>query len=86
MLRISEIAKNGSSVTLKLEGRIASEWASLLEEHCNAFLERNERLSLDFSGVSFVDPRGVESLTRTMAKGVKIINCPAFIEAILKRE
>ena len=83
MLRITEVSRSCSAVSLKLEGRIACEWASLLEEHCMTLLERTESLRLDLSGVSFIEPRGVEALTRIMARGVKIMNCPSFIEALL---
>ena len=56
MLRITEVARSYSAVSLKLEGRIACEWASLLEEHCMTLLERTESLRLDLSGVSFIEP------------------------------
>ena len=86
MLRITRLAENASSVTLRPEGGIASHWVSLLEQECKALVEGGQKVSLDFSEVRYVDGRGVEMLKRLPAEDVRIINCPALIEDLLATE
>ncbi len=83
MLRITKVAENPSLVTMKLEGRIASDWVSLLENECLRFLEEKRKVVLDFSGVTFVDWRGVEMLGKISANNILVINCCPLIEDFL---
>jgi hypothetical protein len=39
MLRITRMAESPSHVTLKLEGRIVSDWVSVVERECLAVLQ-----------------------------------------------
>lgn len=80
MLRLTNIAENDTSVTLKVEGEVVSDWSSLLETECLRCLATGRELVLDFSGVTLIDCRGVETLKRLQARNVKLINCPALIE------
>jgi len=73
VLRITKVAESPSLVTMKLEGRITSDWVSLLEKECLRFLEERRRVVLDFSEVTFVDWRGVEMLGRIAAKNGLIV-------------
>ena len=84
MLRITKMAESPSIVTLKLEGRIASDWLSLLEKECLRFLEEKRKVVLDFSEVTFVDWRGVEMLGKISANNIQVINCCPLIEELLK--
>ena len=86
MLRISKVYENPSGVKLKLEGRIVSEWVSILEEKILECLKKNKKLLLDFSELRFVDKHGVEMLRRMPFEKIEIINCPGFIEELLKEE
>ena len=83
MLRITKVSESPSLVTMKLEGRIASDWVSLLENECLRFLDERRRVVLDFSEVTFVDLRGVEMLGRISAKNIQVINCCPLIEDFL---
>jgi hypothetical protein len=84
VLRISKVYENPSGVKLKLEGRIVSEWVSILEEKILECLKKNKKLLLDFSELRFVDKHGVEMLRRMPFEKIEIINCPGFIEELLK--
>ena len=84
MLRITKMAESPSIVTLKLEGRIASDWLSLLEKECLRFLEEKRKVVLDFSEVTFIDDRAVEILGRMPAEKIQVIECSALIRELLK--
>jgi anti-anti-sigma regulatory factor len=85
MLRITEVVDSGSETTLHVEGRIVSEWVSVLQEECSRLLqESGRRLRLDLGAVTFIDLRGVLALRRLTTKGVAIVNSQAFIDALLK--
>lgn len=86
MLRITKIGENPSLTTLKVEGRIVSDWASVLEGESLRLLEEKQAVLLDFSNVSFIDRRGVEMLRRIRARDVRIINCSPLIEDLLEGE
>ncbi len=84
MLRITKVGENQSLVTMKLEGKIASDWVSLLEGECLSVLQGKRKVVLDLSDVTFVDGSGVEMLGRMAAEGIHVINCSAPIEDLLK--
>ncbi len=84
MLRITRLAENASSVTLKVEGHIDSGSVALLEQECKTLFEEEKKVILDFSEVRWVDRRGVEILKRLLAEGLRIINCPELIQELLE--
>ena len=83
MLRITKFQENGSSVILKLEGKVADQWAALLEGECRTLLRHRKLVELDFSGVDFIDQSGVEVLRSLPHKQVKFLNAPGYIEELL---
>ncbi len=84
VLRIRKVAESPSETTLHVEGRIVSEWVSVLEDECRDALRAAERVRLDLSGVTFVDPRGVRLLRHLAGEPVTIVNCAEFVDALLK--
>jgi anti-anti-sigma regulatory factor len=85
MLRITEVVDSGTETTLRMEGRIVSEWVGVLQEECWRVLqESSRRLRLDLGAVTFIDSSGVLALRWLTTKGVALINSPAFIDALLK--
>ncbi len=84
MLRITKISESPSLVTMKLEGRIASDWVSLLEKECLRFLDEKRKVVLDFSEVTFVDGRGVELLSKLAGEGIKVVDCCELIKELLE--
>ncbi len=83
MLRVSLVAEDGSSVTLKLEGRIAGAWVPVLEAECRRPLTARHRIRLDCSDVSYVDAAGAQMLRRIRSGDVEILHCPPLIQQLL---
>lgn len=75
VLRITKVAENHLLATIKLEGKVASDWVSLLERECLGVLQEKRNVVLDLYDVTFVDRGGVEMLGRMTAKGIHVINC-----------
>ncbi|MCI0748662.1 MAG: STAS domain-containing protein [Verrucomicrobia subdivision 3 bacterium] len=83
MLRITEISESANSVTLKVEGRIVSEWVTVLEQECLKWLRAKPEVLLDFSEVMFIEHNGVAMLKRIASPSLRLINCPALINELL---
>ncbi|MDA2911049.1 STAS domain-containing protein [Nitrospiraceae bacterium AH_259_D15_M11_P09] len=83
MLRITKIEEDGSSVILKVEGRIMSEGVDVLKLECLKWLDQNEKVQLECSAVSYIDGRGVEMLKSMARNNVRIVRCQAFIHDLL---
>ncbi len=86
MLRITKVDESPTLVTMKLEGKIASDWVSLLERECLGVLQEKRKVVLDLSDVRFVDEGGVEMLGRMTAEGIHVINCSAPINVDQKEK
>jgi len=85
VLRISKAVASPSLATLRVEGRVVAEWVPVLERECRLALQENGRVRLDLSAVTFVDGRGLAALRRLgAATTLEIINCPEFIEELLR--
>lgn len=84
MLRISKAVTSPSLATLRVEGRVIAEWVPVLERECRLALLENGLVRLDLSAVTFVDGRGLAALRRLGATALEIINCPEFIEELLR--
>jgi len=84
MLQITYTSEGSSDITLKLEGRVVSDWVPLVREECLRILKEKKSVRLDCSDVTFVDDRGVEMLKAMAGEGVKLVNCSPFIECLLR--
>jgi anti-anti-sigma regulatory factor len=74
------------TVVLMLQGRIAAEWADLLERECEELGRSGFRVVLDLSEVVFIGRSGVEVLRRLGQAGVRIVDCMPLIAAMLEQE
>ena len=86
MLRITEISDDGEEIVMKLEGKVIGVWVEDLKRVC--LFHRDERsrvVVLDFSGVTFIEARGLEMLKHLEGDRVKTINCSPFINSLLSR-
>jgi ABC-type transporter Mla MlaB component len=83
MLRITKISGNGTTVTLKLEGQIVSDWVRELERECRVALAQGRRVHLDFAHVTFVDEPGCALLRNLVCDELDIVHCPALIRSFL---
>lgn len=83
MLRITRIAQSPLEFTLKVQGRIVSEWIDVLEQETMSLIEAGRTVRLDFSEVTFVSRRGQAMLRRLPAGRLRIVNCSPLIEQAL---
>ena len=86
MLKITVTAMDGTTVTLKLEGRIAGKWVDELRKECNLCLAKGRELILDLSGVSFVDDRGIRVLKTMAGRQVTLVECSLFLSELFKKK
>jgi anti-anti-sigma regulatory factor len=85
MLRITR-EEGSRGATLKLEGRVIAEWAVLLESECSGLLRSPGTVSLDLTGVSFVDRAGIEILERLSRAGIEIRCRSGPVASVLEAE
>ncbi|NOT60326.1 MAG: hypothetical protein HOP19_08890 [Acidobacteria bacterium] len=83
MLRITETTTNEAQTLLQLEGRLVGQWVALLRESGES-LEANA-FALELTGVSFVDHAGLELLHSWQTRGIKLLNCPLFLQEMLRQ-
>ncbi|MBA5868690.1 MAG: hypothetical protein GDA68_01600 [Nitrospira sp. CR2.1] len=83
MLKITKVRESGSDVVLKLEGKIADQWAALLDGECRSYLRQKRTVHLDCARVEFVDGRGVEVLNSLPQKHVTLMSMPGFVAELL---
>ncbi len=84
MLRITKVAEDSSTVTLKLEGKLAADWVPLLEGECLTCLKDNRKVLLDFSEVTFIDDRGAEVVKKLTGEGIKVVDRCELIKELLE--
>ena len=85
-LRITRRKTPRSRATLVLEGKVAAECAALLERECSGLLRSHPSLSLDLSGVDFVDRAGLQALRRLSRRGVAIVCGPGPVASVIEGE
>ncbi|HSA63895.1 MAG TPA: hypothetical protein VLE25_04345 [Nitrospira sp.] len=84
MLKITKIEETGTTVLLKLEGKVTEQWAALLDGECRAFLNNRQTLMLDCAGVNFLDARGVDVLRNLRLNNVTILGAPEIVTELLR--
>jgi anti-anti-sigma regulatory factor len=84
MLKITKMEENGTTVVLKLEGKVTEQWASLLDGECRSFLRNQKTLLLDCAGVNFLDARGIAVLRNLRLNKVTIIGAPGIVTELLQ--
>ena len=84
MLKITKVEENETTVVLKLEGKVAEQWAALLDGECRAFLRNQKTLLLDCAGVNFLDARGVDVLKNLPVNEVTIVGAPGIVTELLR--
>jgi anti-anti-sigma regulatory factor len=84
MLRITKTFDDERTVQLRLDGRVDESMLSELEQSVVAHRnQRGKAITLDFSGVVFIDDAGVKFLRKMKKKNLKIINCSLFIRTLI---
>jgi anti-anti-sigma regulatory factor len=86
MLRITEVSKDDKAINLRLEGKLIGKWIAELERLCLHYTdEENKIVVLDFSGVTFIERKGLRMLESIKDGQIKIVNCSPFIDSLLGR-
>jgi anti-anti-sigma regulatory factor len=85
MLRIVEENATNDSMTLRLDGRLVSQWVGVLRQSCEQVFQNSSRLILDLAGVSFADHEGVQLLRQLEQQQVAFINCSPFLQEQIKQ-
>ena len=83
MLKITAQRKNGSTVTLKLTGKIHGEWVALLADECRKAQYAAKQVALDLAEVTYIDDHGLRVMQSLSPEQVRVINCPAFVAELL---
>jgi len=84
MLRISVVDSTNDAMTLLLEGQVTGDAVDELNSSCDRALAEGRRLTLDLTGVSFVDRKGVALFHRLVARQVGVVNGSGFVAEQLK--
>ncbi len=84
MLRITTVDEVGQSVRLKVEGRVVREWGTELDHACTVLLAQKKNIVLDFSGVRFIDRRGIDVLKKIAGERVKIMGASPLVQTLLE--
>jgi anti-anti-sigma regulatory factor len=84
MLKITKIRESCSEVLLKLEGKITTQWAALLDSVCQALLRQEKTLYLDCANVDFIDASGVKVLNNLPRTQVTLLGAPGFVTELLE--
>jgi hypothetical protein len=82
MLRIEKLI-DGSSIVLKLSGRIKEAYLAQLHSE----IEKSRNVSkLDLRDVNLVDRQSIRFLIRCDSRGIQLANCPLYIQEWISRE
>jgi hypothetical protein len=86
VLKITEIARNDSGRTFKLEGKLLGPWVDELRNVCTQPLDRLEQVGLDLAAVTFVNAAAAKLLRELIQQGIVITRCSAFVAELLHAE
>lgn len=78
MLKITQ-----SKECLRLEGRVAGPWLTEVRKAVESQQSLGANLSLDLSGVTFVNGEGAELLRGLSAAGVRLTGSSRFVAEVL---
>lgn len=84
MLRITTIQTPGKPAVLKLEGKLLEPWIGELQQACRKTLAPKTAVTLDLTGLSFVDASGTIALRDLRRRGVELKGCTPLVAELLK--
>ena len=85
MFRMTRLAEDSHTISLKLEGWLVGQWSHELRTECERALARKPSLILDLSGIMFADHQGIETLHGLLGPRVHLIGSSLFISGLLER-
>lgn len=84
MLKITTLYPGEGHCLLRLEGRLAGLWVEELQRQCTQELAHPRRLTLEMSGVQYLDQRAKNFLWELIDNDVAIENCSPFVSEQLR--
>ena len=84
MLKITTLYPDEGHCLLRLEGRLAGLWVEELQRQCARELAHPRQLTLEMSGVQYLDQSAKYFLWELISKDVAIENCSPFVSEQLR--
>jgi hypothetical protein len=84
MLRLTWIALDPSTRTLKLEGKLLGPWVGEVRRAWESCAVPCCRTRLDLSALSFVDAAGERLLRDLLAQGAEVGACSGYVAQLLR--
>lgn len=81
---ITRVLVGEAGLRLRVEGQLVGDWCAVLERESHANCGQGREVSLDLEGVSFVDPRGLDTLKRLRSSGLVLAKVPPLIAESLE--
>jgi anti-anti-sigma regulatory factor len=85
MLRLTWY-RDSLTARLKAEGEIAGPECRVFREECRKGMAGEGRLEIDLRGVSYMENAVADDLLELVRLGVNIVDCSAFVWAMLHHE
>ena len=85
MLRLTWY-RDAPTARLKAEGEISGPEGRVFREECRKGIAGEGRLEIDLRGVSYLENAAADDLQELVRLGVKIVDCSAFVWAMLHHE
>jgi len=79
VLRISVASNSNQAIQFQLEGNLAGPWVEELRRLADDALSQEKAVSIDLSGVRFVDTQGVALLREFSRRRISQVNCSQFV-------
>jgi len=86
MLRITVKKEGRKARVLFLEGKMCQKWMAELNAEINRWLDKGEKIVLDFSKVGFIDEETAGMINRLPFQKVEKRNGSLFVRTMLKME
>ncbi len=86
MLRITTLYPDAGHCLLRLEGRVAGIWVEELQRQCARELAHQRQLTLEMSGVRYLDQGARNLLWDLVDKGAILEKCSPFVSEQLRRK
>jgi len=83
MIKIT-ISTSDHAAVVRLEGRLAGQYVVEVRKSCEPFVAEDREVTIDVTGVSFVDRDGLALIRHLMGQGVHFANCSLFLAEQLK--
>ncbi len=84
MLRISVLDSSKGLRVFRLEGLVIGRWVEELRDLCQGALDRDEQVTVDLNGVSYVDRKGLALLASLKDRKVALTNPQPFVAELLR--